>query len=71
MSWTVSGSTYHYLLIGAPAKSFFKPLGSVSEATILKSQRVHLILKTRQSLSVGGNISVKKKNKLYFFLLGG
>lgn len=39
------GSTHHYLFISAPAKSFFKSLGSVSETAILKSQCVDLILK--------------------------
>lgn len=48
MSWTASCGSYHYLLICAPAQGFFKALGSVSEATILKRQRVHLILVTRR-----------------------
>lgn len=51
MSCAVWCSSYHYLLICAPAQSFFKTLGSVSEATILKRQRVHLILVTRQILT--------------------
>lgn len=44
LSCTASGSSYHYLLVCAPAQSFFKALRSVSEAAVLKCQRVHLIL---------------------------
>lgn len=36
--------THHDLLICAPAQSFLKALGSVSEAAVLERQRVHLIL---------------------------
>lgn len=50
LSCNVSCSSYHYLLICALAKSLLESLGSVSQTTILKRQRVHLILLTRHIL---------------------
>lgn len=43
-SCTVLSSSYHNLLVRAPAQGLLEALGSVSEAAVLKRQRVHLIL---------------------------
>lgn len=40
----IQHSNYHNLLICAPAQSFLKAFRSIPEASVLKRQRVHLIL---------------------------
>lgn len=44
--------SYHYLLVCALAESLLKSLCSVSKASILEGQRVHLILVSRQILNM-------------------